>query len=97
MKVSLHPLAAADLAAAAAFYRRNASVRLEARFVTEFERVARLLVERPDLGTPFDLPRRTYPLRHFPYSIVYRPTDRGIRVLIVRHQRRAPAFGTDRV
>lgn len=42
------------------------------RFLGEFERVAELLVEYPGFGTPAAKGRRVYPLRVFPYSVVYR-------------------------
>jgi plasmid stabilization system protein ParE len=35
-------------------------------------------------------------MRVYPYSVVYRSTDDGIRVLAVRHQRRQPRYGRDR-
>ena len=84
------------MADAAAFYQQSASSRVAGKFLDEFERVARLLAENPAFGTPFGLPRRIYPPRVFPYSIVYKPIDGGIRVLAVRHQRRAPGIGQDR-
>lgn len=96
IRASLHPQAARDLADAAEFYRRSASARVAARFLNEFERVVGLLAANPGFGTPFDLPRRTYPLRGFPYSVVYRPTENGVRVLVVRHQHRAPGHGQGR-
>jgi toxin ParE1/3/4 len=96
VKLSLHPLAASDLAAAAAYYRQQGSPALESRFLDEFERVIRLLMTQPLIGSPAGLPRRSFPLRHFPYSVMYRPGDDDLRILVVRHQRRAPAFGGGR-
>lgn len=96
MTFSIHPQAEQDLADAAAFYERSATASVAARFLNEFERVATLLDDNPGFGTPFDLPQRIYPLRVFPYSVVYKPTDQGIRVLAVRHQHRAPGFGRGR-
>lgn len=96
MTYSLHPQAEQDLADAAAFYADSASVSMAARFFNEFERVAALLNDNPGFGTPFDLPQRIYPLRVFPYSVVYKLTDEGIRVLAVRHQHRAPSFAQGR-
>ena len=96
MNCSIHPEAAQDLADAATFYRQNGSARVASRFLEEFDRVANLLAENPGFGTPFDLPRRTYPMRIYPYSVVYKPTGEGIRVLAIRHQRRLPNHGQDR-
>lgn len=96
MKLSLHPQAAADLADIVAFYQKEATARVAARFIDEFERVAHLLVENPGFGTPFDLPRRTYPLRSFPYAVIYRPAHEGLRILAVRHHSRHPNHGLGR-
>lgn len=65
-------------------------------FSMSLKRVAKLLDDNPGFGTPFELPQRIYPLRVFPYSVVYKPTDQGIRVLAVRHQHRWPGYGQGR-
>ena len=93
MNYSLHRGAEQDLFEAAQFYRREAGAKLASRFIKEFERVVGLLVEFPDLGTPSDDLRRTYPMQDFPYSIIYRPVNGHIRVLVVRHQHRDPGHG----
>ena len=96
MSFALHPQAAQDLANVLAFYEANATSKVAGKFLEEFERVAKLLAENPGFGTPFDLPRRIYPLRTYPYLVVYRQTDDGVRVLTVRHSRRMPDYGQDR-
>ncbi len=62
------------------------------RFLEEFERITKLLVEHPGLGTPTTGGRRTFPLKVFPYLVVYRNLETGIRILIVRHQYRKPGY-----
>ncbi|NWG73887.1 MAG: type II toxin-antitoxin system RelE/ParE family toxin, partial [Rubrivivax sp.] len=52
MKVTLHPAAEADVAETAAYYASNGSPAVAARFVAEFKRVAALLAEFPELGSP---------------------------------------------
>ncbi len=96
MSYSLHRGAELDLLEAARFYRREGGARLAGRFLKEFERVAELLVEFPEIGTPTDDLRRVYPLQHFPYSVIYRPTSDHIRILVVRHQHRDPEHGESR-
>jgi toxin ParE1/3/4 len=96
VRLSVHPAATRDLTDAFLFYKREAGPRVAARFLTEFERVAKLLHEFPDLGTQTSQDRRTYPLTGFPYSVVYRRTDVELRLLVVRHQNRDPAFGKHR-
>lgn len=96
MKVTLHPAAERDIAEAAEFYEREASPILAARFVKEFKRVAALLAEHPGIGAPRQRGRRSFGMQMFPYSVVYQALDGGIELLLVRHDRRRPGFGTRR-
>jgi plasmid stabilization system protein ParE len=96
LSFELHKSAAEDLAAAARFYRGEGGVALAMRFLKEFERVVDLLQEHPEIGTPTGGERRMFPLAVFPYSVIYRKVGGVIRVLVVRHQRRSPAFGERR-
>ena len=96
MSYTLHRGAELDLADAVRFYRREASRAVEARFLDEFERVAKLLVQNPGLGTPTAQQRRWFPLHGFSYSVIYRPLDFGARILVVRHQNRDPEHGEQR-
>jgi len=90
---SLHRGAEQDIADALDFYTEQAGVLIAQRFLSEFERVAELLVEHPGIGTPTTKGRRTFPLRVFPYSVVYRSLETSIRVVVVRHQRKKPSYG----
>jgi plasmid stabilization system protein ParE len=93
---SIHRLAELDLAAAVKFYRQEAGVGVARRFVSEFERAANLLERHPGIGTPTADDRRSFPLTDFPYSIIYRGDEAGIRILVVRHQSRDPEHGEAR-
>jgi len=52
MTYSLHPGAEHDIAKALDFYSEQAGHMVAERFLEEFERVAKLLVVHPGLGTP---------------------------------------------
>lgn len=93
MTYSLHRGAERDLTDALRFYKREAGRGVAARFLSEFERVIALLEEYPEIGTPTNEHRRSYPLTGFPYSVIYRHVEAGIRVLVIRHQSRDPDFG----
>ena len=93
MTYSLHPGAEQDIADALDFYTEQAGLLVARRFLDEFERVATLLVMHPGFGTPTTKSRRVFPLRVFPYSVVYRSLETGIRVIVVRHQHRKPGYG----
>lgn len=96
MTYSLHPGAEQDIATALDFYSEQAGFVVAERFLKEFERVARLLAENPGLGTPTTRGRRNFPMKIFPYSVVYRSLEGGIQILIVRHQYRKPGYAGGR-
>ena len=96
MTYSLHPGAEHDIANALDFYKEQAGLVVAERFLEEFGRAAKLLVEYPDLGTPTTRGRRTFPLKVFPYSVVYRNLESSMRILIVRHQHRKPGYAGGR-
>jgi toxin ParE1/3/4 len=96
LKVTLHPAAEADLAEAAEFYARTASVAVAARFIAEFKRVSGMLLECPGLGAPRSRGRRGYSMTIFPYTVIYRADNDGILVLVVKHDARRPGYGGSR-
>jgi plasmid stabilization system protein ParE len=96
MTYSLHPGAERDIADTLDFYSEQAGPAVAARFLEEFERIAKLLVEHPDLGTPTARGRRSFPLKVFPHSVVYRNLGSSIRILILRHQHRKPGYAGGR-
>lgn len=96
-RVVLHPAAERDLLEAASFYEREGSPLVAARFVAEFKRVATLLGEHPEIGSPRSSGRRGLPMNVFPYTVIYRSGADQIRILVVKHQRKRPAFGRGRV
>lgn len=96
MIYTLHPGAARDLDEACRSYAKNASGRVVVRFLDEFDRVARLLAAESGLGTPAGRTRAVFPMLGFPYSLIYKVTDAGVRVLVVRHQHRDPDHGQGR-
>lgn len=96
MTYSLHPGAERDVANAIDFYATQAGPMVALRFLGEFERIAELLVKYPGFGTPTTSGRRVFPMQVFPYSVVYRALDSGVRIIVVRHQHRKPGFGGSR-
>jgi plasmid stabilization system protein ParE len=96
MTYLLHPEAEHDIANALDFYKEQAGIVVAERFLEEFERVAKILVEYPNLGAPTTRGRRIFPLKIFPYSVVYRNLASSIRILIVRHQHRKPGYASSR-
>ena len=96
MTYFLHPGAEQDIADAMDFYAEQAGTVVAQKFLVEIERVVQLLGAHPGMGTPTTNGRKAFPLRIFPYSVVYRSLDDGIRIVVVRHQHRQPGYGGSR-
>lgn len=96
MNLSLHLVAERDVEEAAAFYEKQATPALAAKFVKEFKRVAKLLAENPGFGSPRSSGKRAFAMNLFPYTLIYRPLPDGIRILVVKHDRRRPGHGGSR-
>ena len=92
MKVSLAPEAEQDLVEGALFYAREANPGLGRAFISEFERSTALLADQPRLGAIWRGNMRRFPLRRFPYSVIYYLRESEVRVLAVAHQSRKPGF-----
>ena len=93
---TIHAGARQDVADAVDFYTHNAGAHIAARFLNEFERIARILFDNPGFGTPTTHDRRIYPLNAFPYSVIYRTKGDHLRILTVRHQSRSPGYASNR-
>ena len=93
MKITLHPGAEQDIQEAAVFYEREGSSVLAARFVAEFKRLSNLLIEHTDIGSPRTKGRRCFSMSVFPHTVIYRAGAYGIKVLVVKHDRKRPGYG----
>ncbi len=96
MKVILHAAAEQDIQEAAAFYEREGTPMVAARFVAEFKRLATLLLEHPEIGSPRSDGRRGFSMSVFPYTVIYRASADEIKILVVKHDRKRPGFGAGR-
>ena len=96
MKVTLHPGAERDVQEAAAFYEREASAVLAARFIAEFKRLSMLLIEHPRIGSPRPRGRRGFSMSLFPYTVIYCTGADEIKVLVVKHDSKRPGYGGTR-
>jgi plasmid stabilization system protein ParE len=96
MKVTLHPGAERDVEEAAAFYEREGSAVLAARFIAEFKRLSKALIEQPAIGSPRPKGRRGFSMSVFPYTVIYRASEEEIRILVVKHDSKRPGYGSAR-
>ncbi len=96
MKVTVQPAASAELGEAAKFYADRADQALGLAFIAEFERALSLLSINPELGALWRGTARRYPLRRFPYNVVYQIKAAELRVIALAHQRRRPSHWKER-
>ena len=92
---SYHRLAEQELAEAARYYAQERDG-LGAAFGREVERCIAAILDHPFAGRVIVADVRRRLVRRFPYAILYRVTDAGIRVLAVMNLRRHPAYWVGR-
>ena len=96
MKLIVLDAAQAELEEARDYYLEHATSRIAAAFAGEYEQGVIRLLEFPLVGAPRSRQQRALPLRHFPYSIIYRIVADTIIVSAVAHRRRRPGYWSGR-
>ena len=94
-KVTFHPGASEDYAAAFAWYYSRGPA-IGSDFEREVDRSIRLISTNPLRWPRFDSHRRRFLVRTFPYSIIYEPIGEDVVILAVAHGRRRPYYWRDR-
>ena len=88
MIVSISPEAERELTDAAIFYAEQEGPELGLAFIVEFERALEVLRENPNFGAPWHDMTRRFPLRRFPYGVLFVIEGTELRVMALVHQRR---------
>ena len=81
-----------ELLEAAQWYLAEAGVAVTQRLEMAVTRALSLLEFMPHIGTPAYPSVRLWPLRGFPYTLVYRVQGDVITVMAVAHQSRGPGY-----
>jgi plasmid stabilization system protein ParE len=89
--VEFHPAALAEAEATVAWYGER-SFSAAQGFLTELERAIQAISEAPNRWPLFEQGCRRFPLRRFPYLLVYREKPASIEVVAVAHGRRRPGY-----
>ena len=97
MRFEILPAALAEMQEGAAFYRERAGVELQTSFVSEYQRVANLVLANPGIGKAVDSGLRRFLMNRFPYTVIYRAKADQLLVVAVAHQNRSPGYWLDRV
>jgi toxin ParE1/3/4 len=91
VNVEFHPIADAELGAAAEFYEGRIPG-LGNDLLAEVERVCALLSENQSLGPRLDYEHRRVALRRFPFGLIYRVRNATVQIVAVAHRRRWPGY-----
>jgi plasmid stabilization system protein ParE len=81
-----------ELIDGALFHAREANAELGLAFIAEFERSLGVLCNYPRLGPVWRGTARRFPLRRFPYTIIYQVKPEEARVIALAHQSRRPGY-----
>lgn len=95
MTPAFHPAAARELSAAVQNgeeYSRGLGAEIKA----EAQRVTQLLLKTPLIGEPLGKGIRRFPLRRFPFALIYRVDGDRLQILAVAHRRRRPGYWSQR-
>ena len=96
MNYRFEPAAQWELLEAANWYIDEGGELLAKEFEATALRAVRLVASMPMLGTRVYPGTRGWPLRRFPYTLIYRIENADICVLAVAHQSRKPGYWKDR-
>ena len=93
--LELHPDALEDVLAGYRWYRER-SVRVADAFLAELDRALHLIQVAPESWPAYLAGTRDYPLRKYPYSVVYRLEGQSIVVYAFAHSKRRPGYWKSR-
>lgn len=96
--LTFHPLVQKDLNEILAYYESEASMETADRFEAELRSALASVKEHPRHFS-FYLKQRRYRrcgLPTFPHLVLFRETPQSIRIMVLKHVKRAPGFGLRR-
>ncbi len=96
MIVRIHSAARQELLAAVQWYLDEGGPVVAQTFEAAVHQALELLAAMPGLGSPMHPNTRQWPLRRFPYVMVYRVQGDVLTCLALAHQRRAPGYWRSR-
>lgn len=95
MRIRELTVAVAELDEALAYYG-SIRPRLAADLLREIQSAKRSIMRYPAAWKPLPGGLRSFAVRRFPYTLVYRPGPDEILVVAYAHQRRGPDYWRDR-
>ena len=96
MKVTYHPRVQNDITQAMSYYEEVAGDRVADDFWEELITTIEHTRAHPTKAHFADCGMRRVNLSRFPFHFLYELLDDRIRIIVVRHHKRSPSFGTKR-
>jgi plasmid stabilization system protein ParE len=96
VKIVFHPRVVGEIDSIMRYYESVAGPQLADDFYGEFRFYVQRASEAPESFSERTGDYRRANLKRFPYNFLFRVQEDHIRVLVVRHHRRQPDFGTGR-
>jgi plasmid stabilization system protein ParE len=96
VSVVFHPRVFAEVDAIMRYYEEVADARLADDFYQEFRAKVVEAAEHPEHFSERAGGYKRANLHRFPYNFLFRQSEGGIRILVVRHHARNPRYGTGR-
>ncbi|MFN6963447.1 MAG: type II toxin-antitoxin system RelE/ParE family toxin [Pyrinomonadaceae bacterium] len=97
MRVRLNREVYSDIRSIMEYYVRETDLRIATDFYKEFRRCIRVISQSPQAYPVLRNDVRRMNLRRFSYHIMYQIIDQeSVKVLVVKHNRRNPEFGSER-
>lgn len=96
MEVVFHRLVQRDLRIVLRYYEEEGGSALADRFFRELDSLVTQIAKNPTVFHKISDGLRRANLEDFPYHLLFKENDQGIRVLVLRHHRRDPRFGMSR-
>lgn len=96
MRLLLHAKVYSDISSIMQYYERVSTAELADEFYRELRSLMQKAAERPESFAIRARDIHRVNLSRFPYHFLFRVVDDSVRILVVRHHGRHPAFGTSR-
>jgi len=95
MRLAYHPFVQRDVGEILRHYD-GVSPHLGDEFWSELMRLVALIAAKPERFHYVNQGLRRANMKRFPYHVLFRERADGVRVIVVRHDRRDPSYGTGR-
>ena len=94
MRLVLHPQVYSNIDKIMKYYETTTTAQLTDDFYVELQNVMVKTAKQPESFSIRERDVRRVNLERFPYHFLFRIVGEAVRVLVVRHHRRHPSFGT---